>query len=121
MLGHAVLSSSPVAFLSHCSVVLAVVPSPTGAAVAGSGSCRRGVVTFPATSPPHVPGDSLGAGAASEVGGSDARIPLPSAAGLPVVFVLSQTQSRSCASEQKKQQARKRRNPNQGGAIGNGK
>lgn len=114
MLGHAVFSTSPVAFLSHCSVVLAVAPSLTGAAVAGSGSCCRGVVTFPATSLPRIPGD----GATSEVGGSDSGIPSLGSSGLPVVFVLSQTQSRSCVSEQEKQQARRSRAPKQGGAIG---
>lgn len=116
MLGRAVLSTSPVAFQSHRSVFSATVPLPKGVAVLGSGSWRCGVVTSPTTWPSHVPGGTLGEGAAAEASGSGAVVSLLGTAGLPVVFVLPQTQSRSCISEGEKQQARRSSKPKRGGA-----
>lgn len=116
MPGCAVLSTSPVAFPSHCLVFSATVPSPMGATVTGSCSQCCGVAMSPSTWSPRVPVDVLGMGAATEASSSGAVVPLLGAAVLPVVFLLLQIQSRSCVSEEEKQQARRNKNPKRHGA-----
>lgn len=120
MLGHDMLSTSPVAFPSNRLAFSVVVSLLAGAAVPVSGSWHCGVVTSLTIWPPTLPGGTLWVGAAAEVRDSITVVLSPGAAVLPVVFVLPQIQSRSCVSEEEKQQARRSRKPKRGGAIGTG-